>query len=156
MLKEFMYCNNPELFEYLSRMNILQFKMFYGVLVHCWANRKCFISNKHFFNLWCELNQFCHDLDESFPDQFDDYEEIRSFCQLHPYYFIDRLPLDLVASLFAEYADDQVDILTDVAKIIIEEDITAAYSYVTKVFNLDESVDATVEAALNHINSSVE
>ena len=151
MLKEFMYCNNPELFEYLSRMNILQFKMFYGVLVHCWANRKCFISNKHFFNLWCELNQFCHDLDESFPDQFDDYEEIRSFCQLHPYYFIDRLPLDLVAKLFAEHVDDRVDVLANFAKVLLEADIHAAYEYMNDALGLAESIDYLVSETEIHI-----
>ena len=153
MLKEFMYCGNLELYNYLSQLNVLQFKMFYSVLVYCWGNRRCFLSTKNFFNLWCELNQLCHDFDESFPDQFDDHEVIKSFCHQHPYYFIDRLPLDLVASLFSEYADDQVDVLTNVAKIIIEEDITAAYSYVTNVFNLNEPVDAVVEDALNHIQS---
>ena len=151
MPRKFKYRNNAELYEQLIKLDVLQFKLFYGILVYCWGNKRCFISDKNFYNLWCELNQMCHDLDESFPDQFDDCEVIKSFCHLHPYYFIDRLPLNLVSSLFAEYVDDHVDVLTNVAKIIVEEDLKAAYSYVTKLFEIDESVDAAAELALNHI-----
>ena len=68
---------------------------------------------QNFFNLWCELNLLCHELDESFPDQYDDYEAIKDYCHFHPYYFIDRLPLDLVAKLFTEHAYDRVDVLAD-------------------------------------------
>ena len=148
---ELTHCRNPELFEQLCKFNTTQFKTFYGIFVYCWGNRRCFISDKNFFNLWCELNQLCHDLDESFPDQFDDYEVIRSFCRLHPYYFIERLPLELVSHLFAECVDNQVDVLMNVAKIILDEDIKATYTYVTNVFELDEPVDEAVELALSHM-----
>ena len=151
MPRKFKYCKNQKLYEQLSKLDTLQFKIFYGIFVFCWANKKCFISDKHFFNLWCEFNQLCHDLDESFPDSFDDCEMMKSFWHYHPYYFIDHLPLDFVSHLFAEYVDNQVDVLTNVCKIILEQDIKAAYSYVTKLFEIDESVDSSVELALNHI-----
>ena len=144
-------CRNPELFECLCRLNVPPFKMFYGIFIYCWGNRRCFISKKNFFNLWCELNQLCHDLDESFPDQYDDHELMISFCRSHPYYFLDCLPPALVASLFAEYVNDKVDVLTNIAKLIRNEDIKTAYSYVTEAFELEEPVDTTVEQALYHI-----
>jgi hypothetical protein len=52
--------------------------------------------------LWCELNFLCHEFDESFPDQYDNFYEVRSFCKAHPYHFIEALPIDLVSALFAE------------------------------------------------------
>ena len=76
----------------LSKLNITQFKMFYAAFVHYWVNYKFFISKQNFYNLWCELNLLCHEMDESFPDQYDDREAVKDFCHFHPYYFIDRLP----------------------------------------------------------------
>ena len=77
--------NQRLLYEYLSKLSLLQFKQFYCLFVHYWTNYKCFISQQNFFNLWCELNQLCHESDESFPDQYDDYEVIKSFCMTYPY-----------------------------------------------------------------------
>lgn len=95
--------NQRLLYEYLSKLSLLQFKQFYCLLVHYWTNYKCFISQQNLFNLWCELNQLCHESDESFPDQYDDYEVMKSFCMTYPYYFIDKLPIPLIADLFAQY-----------------------------------------------------
>lgn len=95
--------NQRLLYEYLSKLSLLLFKQFYCLFVHYWTNYKCFISQQNLFNLWCELNQCCHDSDESFPDQYDDHEVMKSFCMTYPYYFIDKLPIPLIADLFAQY-----------------------------------------------------
>lgn len=141
------------LYKHLSKLNTMQFKTFYGLLVYCWANHKYFISNQNFFNLWCELNQLCHEFDESFPNQYNDHEHIKSFCHAHPYYFIDKLPLELVAKLFSEHINDRIEILTNIAKILFEEDIYAVYTYATKTLTLKESVDTLVSETLEHIKS---
>jgi hypothetical protein len=125
--------------------------MFYAALVHYWVNHKFFISKQNFFDLWCELNALCHEADESFPDQYDDYEAVKSFCHYHPYYFIDRLPLDLVADLFAEYVDDRVDVLITFVKIISDTDTRAAYTYINKALGLSESIDYLVSETHAHI-----
>lgn len=141
------------LYTYLSQFSPMQFKLFYGIIVYCWANRQSFISKQNFFNLWCELNQFCYEYDESFPDQYDNHEEIKSFCKAHPYYFIDKLPIDLIARLFSEHIDERVDELTDIVKILYETDITAAYSYAAKTFGFYEPVDKVVAEVNEHIKS---
>ncbi|MBQ2285804.1 MAG: hypothetical protein II252_00620, partial [Clostridia bacterium] len=60
---------NRSLYKNLSKLTPLQFKYFYCIFVHCWANHKSFISDKNFLNLWLELNQLCYDVNESFPEQ---------------------------------------------------------------------------------------
>ena len=139
------------LFEYLSKLSGQQFKMFYAALVHYWAQYKFFISKQNFYNLWCEFNVLCHEMDESYPDQYDDHEAIKEFCHFHPYYFIDRLPLDLVAKLFAEHVDDRVDVLADFAKLLLEADMHAAYSYMNDALGLAESIDYLVSETETHI-----
>ena len=71
----------------LLKLDSRQLKMFYGILVHYWVKYKFFISSQNFLNLWCELNKLCYEVDESFPDPYDDHELLKSFCQAHPYYF---------------------------------------------------------------------
>lgn len=141
------------LYTYLSQFSPMQFKLFYGIIVYCWANWQSFISKQNFFNLWCELNQFCHEYDKSFPDQYDDHEEIKSFCKAYPYYFVDKLPIDLIATLFTDYVNDRLDLLADIVKALHETDIKAAYSYANEVFGFDEPVDAVVAEAKDHIKS---
>lgn len=101
--------------------------------------------------MWCELNFLCHEFDESFPDQYDNYEEVRSFCKAYPYYFIDKLPADIVSALFAENVDDRVEILARMAKILSEENIQAAYAYAIDALGLIESVESLVQEAQDHI-----
>lgn len=139
------------IYEYLRKLDVLQFKIFYGALVHYWVKYQFFISKQNFFNLWCELNLCCHELDESFPDQFEDHELICSFCKAHPYYFIDRLPINLLAKLFAESVDDHAEILVNIVKRIMEADIYAAYTYANHALGLDEDVDALAMEAQEHI-----
>lgn len=141
------------MYKSLSKLNTTKFKFFYCILVYYWASHKYFISNQNFFNLWCELNQYCHEIDEGFPNQYNDYEEIKTFCQSHPYYFIDKLPIDLIAKLFAEYVDNHIDILLNIVKILYETDVRTAYTYANKSLGLNESVDILVSETIDHIKS---
>ena len=143
--------NKYALCENLSKLTAKQFKAFYAAFVHYWANHKFFISNQSLFNLWCDLNLLCHEMDESFPDQFEDREAIKEFCHFHPYYFIDRLPLDIVAGLFAEHIEQQVDILANFAKTLFEADLHAAYRYINDALGLSESIDNLVSETEIHI-----
>ena len=151
MNTEFDNSSKQALFTYLSKLPVKRFKAFYAALVHYWVNHKFFISRQSFYNLWCEINLLCHEMDESFPDQYDDREAIKDFCHFHPYYFIDRLPLELVAKLFAEHVDDRVDVLADFAKLLLEADMHAAYSYINDALGLAESIDALVSEPETHI-----
>lgn len=153
MIKEIKKQNtgHSTLYECLSNLNAAQFKVFYAAFVHYWVNHKFFISKQNFYNLWCEFNLLCHELDDSFPDQYDDHEAIKEFCHFHPYYFIDRLPLDLVAKLFAEHVDDRVDILTNFAKTLSEADMCAAYTYMNDMLGLAESIDYLISETQTHI-----
>jgi hypothetical protein len=143
--------NNPNLYEQLRRLTAEQFKMFYAAFVHYWVKGKFFITDQNFRNLWCELNLLCHELDESFPDPYDDYDAMRSFCHYHPYYFIDRIPLDRIAVLYAEYINDRVDILTNFVKLLSEADLRTAYTYTNDTLGLTESVDDLVSETQNHV-----
>ena len=132
---------NKRLYKYLSNLNIKEFKAFYGIFVFCWSRGKSFISTKSFFNLWCELNKLCHELDESFPSQYDDRTLIRDFCIAHPYYFIDRLPIELIANLFASYCDEQLEVLCNFLQILVQQDSTTATQYIIDTFKLPYAVD---------------
>lgn len=142
---------NHTLYTYLSKLNTAQFRIFYCLFVHYCVKYKYFISKQNLFNLRCELNQFCHELDESFPDQYDDFEEMRSFCKAHPYYIIDKLPINLLAHLFATYIDDRIYILTNIVKTLYEADARAAYVYANEALCLDESIDTLVSETHSHI-----
>lgn len=135
----------------LRKLDKKQFKIFYCLLVYYWAKYKYFISTQNFFNLWCDLNQLCHESDESFPSQYDNYEEVKSFCKAYPYYFIDKLPLDVISNLFSMYLDDRVDILTNIVKTLSDVDIFAAYACANKALGLNEPIDILVLETHEHI-----
>ena len=143
--------NRTMLQKYLSKLDSYQFKTFYAAFVHYWVNHKYFISKQNFFDLWCEFNLLCHEADESFPDPYDDHEAVKSFCHYHPYYFIDRLPVDLIADLFSKHVDDQVDILSNFAETLSKADIRAAYTYINEALGLSESVDYLISETESHI-----
>ena len=90
------------------------------------------------------MNLLCHEFDESFPDLYYDYNEIKSFCQSKPYYFFDMLDTKLVVKLFCEYFDDKINILTVVAKKLCTEGLRAAYEYVNGAMGLSEDIDELV------------
>lgn len=140
------------LFEILSKLNKVQFNTFYGMLVHYWVNQKAFISKQNFFNLWCELNVLCHEIDEGFPD-ITDHELIKSYCHQHPYYFIDILDTGIVAKLLCEYLDDRIDILTTVAQKLDTEGIWAACECVNEALGMSEDIDELVAKVEEHINT---
>ena len=140
------------LFEILSKLNKVQFKTFYGMLVHYWVNQKAFISKQNFFNLWCELNVLCHKIDEGFPD-ITDHELIKSYCHQHPYYFIDILDTEIVAKLLCEYLDDRIDILTTVAQKLDIGGIWTACECANKALGLGENIDELVAEIEEHINT---
>ena len=141
------------LYEYLSKLSVLQFKQFYCLFVHYRMNYQCFISQQNLFNLWCELNLLCHESDESFPDQYDDHEAMKSFCMTHPYYFIEKLPIPVIAELFARYADDHIDVLLSAAKALYENNLHAAYTYANNALKLNEFIDTLVSETHRHIHS---
>ena len=128
----------------LEVMDKEEFKLFYSILVHYWVNNKFFISKMNFFNMWCELNKLCHEVDESFPGQYDDRKVITSYCKQHPYYFIDILPPDLVLDLFCEHLDDRLDVLTGIAEKLDTEGLEATYEYINEALGLSDDVDELV------------
>ena len=115
--------------EAVIKLDVQQFKLVYSILVHYWVKRKAFISEQSFLNLWCELNLICSEVDEGFPDPYYDRELIKSYCQAHPYYFIDIIDLGLVKKLFCEHCDDRLDILAQVVDKLNTEGLWAAYEF---------------------------
>ena len=139
------------LYNSLKRLNKDQFKIFYGAFVHYWAEYRFFISKQNLFNLRCELNLLCHELDESFPEEYDDYDAMKSFFLAHPYYYMDKLPIERMAKLFSEYVNDRIDILATIAQTIFETDLCAAYTYANKALGLNEHMDTVITQAQAHI-----
>ena len=143
--------NRRTLYNNLKKLNKEQFKIFYGAFVHYWAEYKYFISKQNLFNLRCELNLLCHELDAGFPDQYDDYDAMKSFFLAHPYYYMDKLPIERMAKLFSEYVNDRIDILATIAQTISETDLHAAYTYANKALGLNEHMDTVIAQAQEHI-----
>ena len=129
--------------EHMLRLDAQQFKLFYSIFVHYWVKQKAFISNQNFVNLWCELNLICSQVDEGFPDPYD-RDLIKSYCQAHPYYFIDILDLRLIINLFCEHLDDRLDILMQVINKLDTEGLWAAYAYSNEALGLSENIDELV------------
>ena len=143
--------NKALLKENLFRLNTHKMKLFYGILVHCWACRRAFISTQNFRNLWCELNYLCSIVDEGFPDPYDDYELLKSFCHAHPYYFIDMLSPEVIIDLFCEYLEDQLDVLTTIAQKLDTEGLRAAYEYSNTTLGLTDDLDESITQAEEHV-----
>ena len=139
--------------ERLLNLDKRQFKLFYGILVHYWVKKKYFISNQNFLNLWCELNELCSEVDEGFPDPYDDRELLKSYCQEHPYYFIDILDPGLIADLFCEYLDDRLNILVAIIDKLTTGDLRASWEYANRALGLSEDIDALVTDSLEHLKT---
>lgn len=137
--------------ENLYKLNRYQMKLFYGILVHCWASRKAFISTQSFKNLWCELNYLCSMVDEGFPSPYDDHELLKSFCQAHPYYFIDILSPELIINLFCEHLDNRIDVLATIVEKLRTEGLRAAYEYSNEVLCLTDDIDESIAQAEDHV-----
>ena len=128
----------------LLKLDKRQLKLFYSVLVHYWVKNKSFISKQNFFNLWCELNELCSEVNEGFPEPHDDYKLLKSYCQAHPFYFIDILDLRLVIRLFCEHLDNKINILIKVANRLSTGDLRAAYECCNDALGMNEDVDNLV------------
>ena len=128
----------------LMKLDKRQLKFFFCLIVHYWLTDKSFISEQNLFNLWCELNEYCCEADEGFPDPHDDHELLKSFCQAHPFYFIDMLEPGLVINLFCEYLDNKVDILATVINKLRTGGIKAAYEYSNEALGFSEDVEKLV------------
>ena len=137
--------------ETLLKLDKHQLKQFYGVLVHYWASHNFFISKRNFFNLWCESNYLCAEVDESFPDPYYDFELLRSFCHEHPYYFIDILNPELVVNLFCQHLDDRLNLLIDITRKIHTDGLRAAYECSNKALGLTQDIDVLVAETEEHI-----
>ena len=130
--------------EDLLQLDKRQLKLFYGVLVHYWLKNRFFLSEQNALNWWCELNQRCSEADESFPSPYDDHELLKSFCQAHPFYFIEILSPELIVNLFCQYFDDRIDILAAIVNKLRTEGLKAAYVYSNKALGLAEDVEKLV------------
>jgi hypothetical protein len=135
----------------LYKLDSYKMKLFYGILVHCWASKKAFISTQNFRNLWCELNYLCSTVDEGFPDPYDDYELLRSFCCARPYYFIDMLSPEVVIDLFCEHLEERLDIVATIAQKLDSEGLRSAYEYTNEVLKLTDNIDESVAQAEEHV-----
>ena len=136
----------------LLKLDKRQLKLFYSVLVHYWIRNRAFISKQNFFNLWCELNEYCSEVDESFPDPHDDHHLTTSFCQAHPFYFIDMLAPEIVKNLFCEHMDNKIDILATVAKMLHTEGLRAAYEYCNEAMGMDENIEELVSGTEKYVS----
>ena len=128
----------------LLKLDKRQLKLFYSVLVHYWLKSKSFISKQNFFNLWCELNELCNEVDEGFPKPHDDHQLLKSFCQAHPFYFIDILDTGLVIKLFCEHLDNKIDILANVVNKLRTGGLRAAYECSNEALGMAEDIDNLV------------
>ena len=128
----------------LLKLDKKQLKLFYSVLVHYWLKNKSFISKQNFFNLWCELNELCSEVDEGFPEPHDDHKLLKSFCQAHPFYFIDILDTGLVIKLFCEHLDNKIDILANVVNKLRTGGLKATYACCNEALAMTEDVEKLV------------
>lgn len=142
---------NTRLRENLLKLNAHQLKLFYSMLVHYFVHHQAFISKQNFLNLWCELNYACAEVDESFPDPYDDHDLLKSFCHNHPYYFIDILGTEGSAGILCQHLNDRIDILTRIVDKLYTGGPRALYEYSNSVLGLSENVNELVVEAEKHI-----
>ena len=138
--------------ESLLNLDKRQYKLFYRILVHYWIKNRYFISERNFFNLWCELNKICHDVELGFPEPYDDYELLKSYCIAHPYYFIDILDTVIITDLFCEHINHKLDILTMIANKLATEGLWAAYESSNKALGLSENIAELVAETEKHLH----
>ena len=144
--------NSSLLYEYLSKLDKAQLKVFYCILVHYRVSQNAFISKQNVFDLWCELNKLCYEVDECFPDIYD-HELVKSYCHEHPYYFIDILAPEQVVKLFCDYCDDKLDILANIAAKLHTGGLKAACESTNEALGLSEDIDELVRQAEEHLKA---
>lgn len=145
--------NENMLYMLLSQLDKKQFKIFYSNLVHCLVHGYPFISDQNLLALWEEANELCYETDNDFPNPYTDHIGLKIFCQTHPYYFIDRLPLNMVAELFATYCDERLELLHCYLHTLIHQGTTAAHQYMIDTFGLDHNADELTTDLDAHINT---
>ena len=143
--------SKTELRKSLQKLDTYKFKLFFTIVASYWVKYKFFISDQNFFNLWCELNELCHEVDENFPDRYDDRDIIMDFCQQHPYYFIEILCPDMVQDLFCEHLDDRLGILITIAQKLHTEDLGATFEYINKSLGLTDDIDELIKDTLRFV-----
>ena len=109
------------------------------------------MSKMNFFHLWCELNELCHETDESFPDQHTDHNLMKDFCIAHPFYFVDILSLKLVKSLFWRHMDKYREVIICAMQKLHREGLRAAYEYINEAMGLGENVEELVQETEKNI-----
>ena len=139
--------------ESLLKLDKRQYKLFYGILVHYWIEYKFFVGQRNFYNLWCELNELCHNVDEGFPEPHDDYELLKSYCIARPYYFIDILDTTIVTHLLCEHINHKLDILAMIADKLATEGLWAAYECSNKALGLSENIAELVADSEKHLKA---
>ena len=137
----------------LEELDIKQLKTLYAIIAHYWVNHQCFAGKQNFFHLWCEANRLCHEVDESFPDPYDDYKSLRSFCLGNPYYFIDILGPTLSKRLLCRFLDRQLDVLIMAVQKLKNEDVRAVYAYASETFGLNEDVEGHAQSTIKHVEA---
>ena len=142
--------NSSPLYEYLSKLEKAQLKAFYGMLIHYRVSQNAFISRQNVFNLWCELNVLCHEVDEGFPD-ITDHKLIKSYCHQHPYYFIDILDTGIVIKLFCQYLDKDIETITVAIEKLHTGGLKAACESINEALGLGENIDELVTEIEKHI-----
>jgi hypothetical protein len=143
--------DKAQLAKALEELDKKQLKTFYAIVAHYWVNHKFFASTQNFFNLWCEANRLCHEVDESFPDPYEDHNLLRSFCLEKPYYFIDILGPRLSKRLFCRFLNLQLDVLATAARKLKNGDVRAVYAYVSETFGLNEDVEGHAQSTIKHV-----
>ena len=101
--------------------------------------------------MWCELNKLCHEVDEGFPDPYDDHKLVKDFCIAHPFYFVDILSLKLVKSLFWRYIDKDLEVIIIAMRKLNTEGLRAAYECINEAMGLSEDVDELVRQTEENI-----
>ena len=90
-------------------------------------------------------------VDESFPEPYDDFELMKSFCQARPYYFIDILGPKVIINLFCEHLDDRLELLAMIAQKLHTGGLRTAYEYTNAVLGLTDNVDELVAQTEEHV-----
>jgi hypothetical protein len=94
----------------------------------------------------------CSKADKGFPVPHYDHELLKSFCQAHPFYFIDILDPGLVIKLFCEHLDNKLDILATTANKLRTGDLRAAYECCNEALNMVEDVEKLVIEAEAYVS----
>ena len=138
----------------LKNMSKKELKMLYDIIVYYWVDYRYFISKQNFFNLWCELNFYCYLVDKSFPSPYDDRELMKSYCQEHPFYFIDILDSELVINLFCQHFNHNVDVLIGLAQRLDTRGLRAAYEFIIKEFEMvDNDINKLIKGTQERVKA---